>query len=75
MNTRHFTPESLKAAGQRFLLAQDGVGAAWVHPLELTNPRYKGWDDVTDMDDETFERLVAARQHNTRLAALALPGA
>jgi hypothetical protein len=75
MNTHHFTPESLKAAGQRFLLSQDGIGAAWVHPLELSDPRYEGWTDCTDMDDEAFERLVVERQHNTRFAALALAGA
>lgn len=75
MNTRHITPESLKAAGQRFLLAQDGIGAAWVHPLELANPRYEGWTDCTDMSDELFQRLIAERQHNTRMTAIALAGA
>jgi hypothetical protein len=64
MNTR-------KAADDRFMLSPDGVGAAWVHPLEVAT-RCPGWTDVTDLSDEAFQRLVCERQSQPRIVSLAV---
>jgi hypothetical protein len=45
----------------RFLVAADGVTAAWVHALEISDA-YAGYTDCTDMNDEEFHAFVVKAQ-------------
>jgi hypothetical protein len=46
----------------RLLVSPDGMSGANVHPLDAPNPLYAGWSDLTDLNDEEFEREVCGRQ-------------
>lgn len=53
----------------RLLVSPDGMRGARVHPLEQQD-LYRGWTDLTDLDDDAFHLVVAGRQLVAMAAAV-----
>jgi len=53
---------NLKEQGFRLLANKERNEVEWVHPAEVSQAKYEGFTDCTDMDDAEFDAFICPKR-------------